>query len=292
MRRIEITFRSVNTVHYSKPVTACVVVPQAVGRHTGVLLISHGWGGNRLDYLPTMEYAADAFDLVCLSVEFRGSGYDFDPVAGRGAVNPYDAGFLQVFDVLAGLRAVLDLFGGLDRGRIFHYGGSQGGHLALLSGVYAPSTFAALYATSAVVFIGPEQAGWAGRAFAPHEEAARNALALADRILCPVWIEHGTADATVPCDAHTRALGRRLAALGREFTEIYHEGGDHGLAPATTRLDSFKRLMDRPLRELRNPRADDFRSGSLVRIPCGAKVLRIDWSKPSDSVELCRFDDA
>ena len=58
MHTLDITFRSTNSATYPKPITALVVEPDAVGQQTGVLLVSHGWGGSRRDYLPTMEYAA------------------------------------------------------------------------------------------------------------------------------------------------------------------------------------------------------------------------------------------
>ena len=292
MRGYDVTFPSANSKDYAKPVTALVVEPERVGATTGVLVVSHGWGGNRRDYLPTMEYAARDLGLLCVSVEFRGSGYDFDPVTGRGSVVPYDASFYQLLDVLGGLRVLLDLRPGVDRRRIYHYGGSQGGHLALLSAVYAPSTFALVYATSPVVRLDPERAAWAGRSFEPWELAARDALGQADRIRCPVVLEHGKADATVPWDTHTRALEERLRSLGRQVEATYVEGGGHGLEPITTRLDRFKETMPDKVATLRSAGEDDFARGSLIRLPCAGKTLRVNWSLRQESADLFSLEEA
>lgn len=291
MHRYDITFPSANSKDYAKSVTALVVEPPHVGEGTGVLLVSHGWGGNRRDYLPTMEYAAAELGLLCASVEFRGSGYDFDQVTGRGSVLPYDVSFYQLFDVLGGLRAVLDLHPGVDRRRIFHYGGSQGGHLALLSAVYAPHTFALVYATSPLVRLDALRASWAGRTFAPWELAARDVVEHASQIRCPVVLEHGTADVLLSWDTQTRVLEERLRGLGRPVDAAYVEGGGHGLEPVTTRLDCFKERMPARVRSLRSEGDDDFSRGSTVRIGCAGRTLRVDWSRPQESVDLFVWED-
>ena len=291
MHRYDITFPSVNSKDYAKSVTALVVEPPRVGEGTGVLLVSHGWGGNRRDYLPTMEYAASELGLICLSVEFRGSGFDFDPVTGRGSVVPYDVSFYQLFDVLGGLRAVLELHPNVDRRRIFHYGGSQGGHLALLSAVFAPRTFALVYATSPLVRLDPLRASWAGRTFAPWELAARDVIDHAAEIRCPVILEHGTADVLLPWDTQTRALEERLRSLGHPVDATYVEGGGHGLEPITTRFDCFKERMPARVASLRSVAEDDFRQGSTVRVACAGRTLRVDWSRSQESVELFSWED-
>jgi pimeloyl-ACP methyl ester carboxylesterase len=288
MRTLDITFRSTNSATYPKPITALVVEPDAVGQQTGVLLVSHGWGGNRRDYLPTMEYAARELGLLCLSVEFRGSGYDFDPVTGKGSVVPYDGSFYQLFDVLSGLRTVLTLYPGVDRQRMFHYGGSQGGHLALLSAIYAPASFALVYATSPAVRLDAVCASWAGRSFEPWELSARDVVEHAERIRCPVLLEHGTVDAALPMQTHTSVLEARLRELGKQVESTYIQGGGHGLEPVTSRLDRFKLVMPARAGTRRPAEPDDFAAGRIVEMPCAGKTVRVDWSRPPDSVELVR----
>ena len=154
-----------NSENYVKPIAVAVIEPDNVDTETGMMLFSHGWGGNRFQHQDKMEYTADRFNLICLSAEYRQSGYDFNPVTGKGSYVPYDASFHQVFDTLNALRHMLDLRPKTNRRRLFHYGGSQGGHIALLSAIYAPQTFAFIYASCPVTHLGREQQEWAGRTF-------------------------------------------------------------------------------------------------------------------------------
>jgi len=289
MRRYETTFPSVNAPVYPKQITALVIEPDPPPPRPGAMLFTHGWGGNRFQYEQTMAWAAERLGLVCVAAEFRQSGYDSDPVRGRGWDQPYDASFYQVFDVLGALRHVLALRPGIDRRRLFHYGGSQGGHIALLGAVFAPRTFAMIYAASPVTFVREEHPVRVGRTFSPPELSVRNAIEHAEAIRCPVLLEHGTADQTVNCDAHTRTLARRLGQLGRDVRVRYYGGGGHSLAPVTTRLDTFRRRAPRAVRSCRLRGQDDFAAGRTVRVPCGQRTLQIDWSQPNESMDLFRW---
>ena len=290
MRQYEITFRSINSESYAKPITALVYEPDGLSPATGAMLFTHGWGGNRFQHADKMAHAVDLADLVCVSVEYRMSGYDFDPVVGNGAYRPYDASFLQVADVLNGLREVLRLYPSIDRSRIYHYGGSQGGHIALLSTIYAPNSFGAVYAASPLTHISAEILPWTGRDLSDSERAARDVALQAERILCPVFLEHGTADETVACDPHTRALVARLVELGKTVEVRYHEGGGHGLEPVTTRIATFTERVERFLQAARPVERDDFAAETVVRIPCADRTLVVDWSKASDDIELVRWE--
>ena len=292
MRSFEITYPSVNSVHYRKSITALIMEPDNVTPNTGAMLFTHGWGGNRFQHQDKMECACERNDLVCISVEYRMSGYDFDPVTGAGAYLPYDASFYQTFDVLAGLRKMLELRPVINRKRLFHYGGSQGGGISLLSSIFVPQTFAFVYASSPVTRMDEEIRSWTGREFANHEISIRDMIEHADLIQCPVFLEHGTSDSTVPHDRHTQILEGRLKALNKKHKVVYYEGGEHNLEPAITKLDAFKAMGDEPLRTLINSRGDDFATGSTVKIPCGDKTLHIDWSKPADSLELFTWKQA
>ncbi len=286
MQNREIIFNSVNSEAYSKPITALVIEPDNIGPHTGAMLFTHGWGGNRFQQQDKMEYAVDEFGLVCISVEYRQSGHDFDAATGAGAYRPYDAGFYQVFDVLNGLRAILDSQPSLNRSRLFHYGGSQGGHIALLSAIFAPQTFAFVYGSSPMTHIDAAKHESAGRVFAPCELSVRNVTEHAELIRCPVYLEHGAADSNVPCDTHTRALAERLEELGGFVRVTYYTGGEHDLTPATTKMDAFRTMAPEPMRTHTNNEENDFLAGRTVEIPCAGRTLRIDWSKAADDVSL------
>jgi predicted esterase len=250
------------------------------------MLFSHGWSGNRFQHQDKMEFAVDTFNLVCLCVEFRQSGFDYDPVKGLGSMAPYDLSFFQLIDVLNGLRQILALKPMVNRQRLFHYGGSQGGHLALLSAIYAPNTFAFVYAASPMTHVAQDMIAETGRSFAAYELAARDVFEHADAIRCPVFIEHGTADDVVRCDEHTRALEMKLKALGKSVHVDYYEGGGHALEPITTRLETFKKVAPEPLRTLHLVEPDDFARGSVIELLCADRTLRIDWSKPLTSTGL------
>lgn len=286
MKTREITFNSVNSEAYSKEITALVIEPDEIGPKTGAMLFTHGWGGNRFQQQDKMEWTAERFDLMCISVEYRQSGYDFDHSTGQGAYRPYDASFYQVFDVLNGLRAILDNNPSLNRSRLFHYGGSQGGQIALLSTIFAPRTFAFVCASCPMTHIDATKYVSAGRTFTPFELSIRNVIEHADMIRCPVFLDHGTADSNVPCNLHTRVLAERLEELGKNVSVIYYPGGEHDLSPTTTKLKAFQVMASEPMTTCTNDDEDDFLAKRIVEISCGEQTMRINWSKSIDDVNL------
>jgi len=289
MRRYEITYQSANTADCAKSITALVCEPDVIGPETGAMLFSHGWGGTRFNDLGKIGEACEPYNLVCIAVEFRQSGFDYDPRGGSGWDCPYDLSFYQLFDVLNGLREVLALRPGLDTRRLFHYGGSQGGHLALLGAIAAPRTFAAVYASCAATFIAPHFLTWAGRDFFPHELSVRSVLDHADCLRCPVYLDHGTADVEVSVE-HTLLLEARLRELGNPVTAVYYEGGGHQLEPVSNRIDAFKAMAPRFLPTQRNADPPDFLTGAVVTLPCADRTLVIDWSQPPARAALFRWE--
>ncbi len=285
MKCFEVTFDSVNSENYSKPITMFVISPDNIDSQTGAMLFTHGWGGNRFQHRDKMEYTADEFNLVCISVEYRMSGYDFNPVTGLGAQVPYDGSFYQVFDVLNGLRFVLTLIRKINRNRLFHYGGSQGGNIALLSSIFAPNTFGFIYASCAISYFDEVHKQWSGREFADYEISIRSPIEHTEMIKCPVFLEHGTSDQTVPHN-HTEKLAAKLKEQNKDVVVKYYEGGTHSLEPTITKLEAFKAMAPEPMRTLTNETEDDFLAGRVIEIPCGEKTLVIDWSKATDDIEL------
>lgn len=289
MRRYELTYQSLNSEAYSKPIRVLVMAPDRIGADTGAMLFTHGWGGNRFQYERAMVYTVERFDLVCVSVEYRQSGFDFDAATGRGALRPYDASHYQVADVLNGLRVALKREPGVNRRRLFSYGGSQGGHICLLNAIYAPNTFAFLYAACPLTHLDERFQVAAGRAFAPHELQVRDVIALAGRIRCPVYVEHGTADESVPHTSHMVPLVARLQSSGALAKITYYQGGGHMLAPVTTRYDTFLATAPEPMRTRVNEAEDDFSARRRIEIPCGEKTLVVDWGKEPDDPRLLEW---
>jgi predicted esterase len=288
MRNIEFTFDSLNSEHYNKPITVFVVIPDETNSETGAMLFTHGWGGNRFQHQDKMEYAAKNSNVVALSVEYRMSGFDFNPITGCGAYRPYDASFLQVFDVLNGLRVALEQFSFVDRKRLFHYGGSQGGHIALITALFAPKTFAFVYASSPITDFDLDRQTRSGRLFAEHEIAVRSPLRHPELFNTPLFIEHGTADSTVPV-SHSKRMEQALIAAGKKNKIIYYEKGEHNLMPTISKIDAFKDMAIEPLSNLTNSKIDDFLAKSVIKLKCADKTLKIDWSKPPDSLDLVQW---
>ncbi|MBO4303701.1 MAG: prolyl oligopeptidase family serine peptidase [Lentisphaeria bacterium] len=295
MKELEITFLSVNRHGPAQKVRAAVFLPDVMTDHTGAMLFCHGWGGNRKQHLDKMHFSCDKFDLVCIAPEYRMSGYAFDPEGGSGWSQPYDLSFLQTFDCINALRTVLGMYGNLNRKRLFAYGGSQGGHIVLLSAVFAPSTFAFVYGSCPLTHVeeeGEPLYGYEERSFTAAEKSVRNVLEHASLIRCPVFLEAGTADGSVPHFLHAAKLEAKLKELGKTVKAVYYEGGGHDLSPTTNKLEAYKKMIPSALETLLNPETDDFAAGRSIRIPCADKVLVIDWAKAPESPELFRWEKA
>lgn len=293
MHEFDVTFLSANSASYPKRTVAWIVAPDQVNHQTGLLHYAHGWGGNRFQYNDMMREFSCRYNLVCLATEYRQSGYDFDPLTGRGACLPYDCSFYQVVDCLNAVRAVLQLFPTLDRRRLLAFGGSQGGHITLLMTVFTPDTFACAISGCGLAFIDAERAAnQAGRTLTADDMAVRNLINLAPLVRCPVVLMHGTADNNVP-DGHSRSLETALHQAGRvEVRSRYYEGAGHGLEPVTDRRTATIELADDLLQHARRgDTLDDFAAARCIAIPAATRTLVLDWSKDSGDHELIRWID-
>ncbi|MEI8248257.1 MAG: prolyl oligopeptidase family serine peptidase [Lentisphaerota bacterium] len=292
MKKYDVTFESVSSYSDSKYASACkeitafIIEPDIVNEQTGAMLFLHGWDCNRFMDKELMEFTADAYNVICISPEYRQSGYDFNARTGKGFCSPYDLSFYQVIDSLGALRHVLSVRSNLNRKRIFAYGISQGGHIALLASIFAPDTFAFINAVAPLVQVRETQAKLAGRDFSEDELSIRNVLEHAERIRCPVFFEHGTADETLPHDEHSVLLEARLKKLGKEYIVKYHEGGGHLLTPAISRLQALKDMLGDKISRIESASADDFITGTLTEIKCKNKKLVIDWSREQTASKL------
>jgi dienelactone hydrolase len=285
MKEYEIIFASCNLSFYAKRITAYIVEPDVINQHTGLLHFAHGWGGNRYGYREMQRELADRFNLLCVATEYRQSGYDFDADTGLGAYVPYDASHYQVIDCLNAVRRMLEIYPGIDRRRIMAFGASQGGHISLLMAIFCPDTFACVIASSPITYLDPTICGWAGRDFSEDEKAIRDVVRMADRIKCPVALNHGTSDETVPHE-HTGLLASALQSMGKTVRVRYYEGADHALSPVTDRAKAALEIAGDWLEKSMNTARDDFKQGSKIVIRCVTKSFVLDWSKPIDDFSL------
>jgi len=286
----DLTFLSHNgPVAPPKSITVHVVQPPQLTPATGLLHIAHGWGGNRFQYRSLQQDWAARYNLVCCATEFRQSGYDFDPLRGTGWMLPYDASFLQTVDCLNAMRTVLASQPGLDRSRLYAFGGSQGGHLAILMAAYCPQTFALVGAASSVADPAPYIAKWGGRHLSAAEHAIRHAGELVRYLTCPIVLSHGLADAEVSAE-QTRILEAAARATGQPVRSRYIAGGGHMLEPVTTRQAVWEELADDWLRDARRTTPDDWAQGSTVRIPAADYTATLNWALPPADPQLLRWE--
>jgi dipeptidyl aminopeptidase/acylaminoacyl peptidase len=252
-----------------------IIEPPEVGPETGFLLMYHGYANSRLQHQATMERWAARYDVVCVAPEYRDSGFDAYP-NGLGAREPYDFSHLQLVDGLNAYRAARLRYAQADGQRAYVWGGSQGGHLALLSAELAAGTFALCVALSNVAC--PKGTDAQGRPrFSEAGLAIRDARRWAARAACPVVLVHGTADPTTP-ETNTRELARALAEAGRDFAARFVPGGDHRLGPVASWEEVTEELADAALRTNRRSGPDDFETARAYEFPCpGGVTWRLDF---------------
>lgn len=193
------------------------MVPDKRVEAPGIMLFCHGCGPNRFQNQPMMEHVCNRYNLVCISPEYRQSGYAFDMISGKGYSRPYDISFYQVFDVLNALRFYIDTFRNINRKRIYIMGQSQGGHIALLCSIFAPRTFSFVNAYCSSTNMDEKMLALSGRDLSVRELSVRSVIEHVDEILCPVYIVHGTADKIVDCNTHTKALVRLRICLKKIY---------------------------------------------------------------------------
>lgn len=117
-----------------------VRAPKAgINANTGLMLLSHNWGGTWKLTSPWCDLLSDRYNLICLSVNYLQSGETNHKEV------PYDHGVLQAMDCI---RALYEVQKNLDaakipfnRRRIYAAGASGGGNVSLMVNKLAPATF-------------------------------------------------------------------------------------------------------------------------------------------------------
>ncbi len=112
---------------------------KGVNANTGLMLVSHNWGGTWKYTAPWCDLLSNRFNLICLSVDYLQSGE-----AKHNEV-PYDHGLLQAMDCLRALYTVQQELDSkkikFNRRRIYAAGASGGGNVSLMVNKLAPATF-------------------------------------------------------------------------------------------------------------------------------------------------------
>ena len=115
---------------------------KGVNSNTGLMLLSHNWGGTWKYTAPWCDLLSNRFNLICLSVDYLQSG------EAKHDKVPYDHGLLQAMDCLRALYVVQQDLDSkkikFNRRRIYASGASGGGNVSLMVNKLAPSTFACI----------------------------------------------------------------------------------------------------------------------------------------------------
>ena len=252
---------------------ALVLEPDAPRGTTGVMLVVHGHGNSRYQYRHMMRDFAQRYDLYCLSPEYRHSGFAANDT-GKGIVEPYDASHLQVVDCL---QAYVELLGKVPVGnfrRSYIWGGSQGGHIALLASAWLPNTFAVTVDCCGQVRPEPDRETMALRGWDEDDVEIRDASRFAHLISSTVYIVHGDADEVVPIE-QSRLMEEALRKAGKNLVVRYYPGGDHFLRPVTTRAQATIDLADDDLRHRELPGPNDFERGTQEVLRTAHRVYAV-----------------
>lgn len=255
-----------------------VTLPSPMAPGAGLLLMIHGMGSDWDEHDAIAGEWADRYNMICVQVRDRHAG-------PRGLEVPIDLGKYQTVDCLRAVAWVLDRWP-CDRRRIFVWGGSAGGHMALMSMVLAPELFAGgivccpfTHATLPGEIPGEWQDGWMRRCIpegpVPEEEMTiRSPLRLAHRLVRPLVLMHGDADDVVS-PVHSRRLAAALAARNAPAHYVEIPGADHDFFGGPAGLSSRKAATEREGESLlkghsavegRFPRHEAVSDGWLVEI--------------------------
>lgn len=278
-----------------------------VRQTTGFMLLIHGWGNDgREDYAAESEWYADRYDLVVTRVEYRHSGREaHHPAEGQSWDVPYDWSKLQTIDCLRAAWNTLLRYPGLDRSRLYLWGGSQGGQLGAQCMIFAPHLWAATVLVSGLYIPMPhteaERLGFAmdGRETGqptmhwacgdgPEITGAeldirnpyRNAHLLPKAV--PVTLIHGTMDLTVDIK-HSIFFYARLKGMGRNVSFFAVHGGGHSLSGAefedeNNRFKATVKYADVLLRDARRTRVEVL-PAKPVRIPVTRGIYEVAFTQ-------------
>ena len=220
---------------FSSKVDINIHFPSSPNANTGLLVVLHGLGTHFHQYDTECETWVNDFNVLTVQVNYRGTG---NPPPG------YDLGKFQAIDVLRVVQYMLANYT-LDRCRIFLWGASAGGNVALHTAKMAPGTFALVAALHPITRPTNDQdrtnrhyendplGGWekfilgTGLSYTTEEWDIRDAQYLAAFMKdVPVYLIHGDKDNVVDWQ-HSKDLHDVLQNVGGNSSLITIPGGGH-----------------------------------------------------------------
>jgi len=286
-----------------------------IGDNTGIILLSHNWGGTWELTRPWCDVICDKFNLIAVSVNYLQSGWRADQT-----VIPYDHGLLQAGDLL---RAVWHIRESLAAAgvvwnprRCYAAGASGGGNVSQMANKLAPRSFACVIDLCGMACLSDRIAyGEAGRLNALYSRdpaspyflspamqeirdlgnRAHLALQYAANPANQVVIVHGLDDDYCPVTDKIAVFRNMIAAGFRPeghfitrnqvdgivVTTTGHQVGDRAYVIAHFGKDYLAEHGEHIL-ALREP--DDFERGETVVYPVTGGEYRVDFSVGAPTV--------
>jgi dipeptidyl aminopeptidase/acylaminoacyl peptidase len=225
--RFDVTFQGAGV-----DIGAVLLRPEiASGDRRAAIVLIHGWQQAGVNGALVLEPRARTFmdaGYVVLAISMRG----WPPSGGRD-----DCGLRQPDDVTAAVGWLASL-PGVDPDRVAVVGFSQGGQVALLTGVrgararaivaYFPVTDVALWKETTA---NPDIPGYVTSVCEPGGTTPRSPRLNAGAINVPVLLVHGDMDTRVPTDQSV-LMKAALDAAGRTATLFLVPGAQHGFTVA------------------------------------------------------------
>ena len=222
-----------------------IVTPDSMNSETGLIINLPGL--TTFDCNPSavaLDNWANTKNVVIATIAYRNLSFLF----------PADFGKISIIDVLRGLNATLERYPQINTNRIYLYGGSGGGHLALQVYQVAPEIWAEVYAHAAITLISTQAdvnrgygTRWNGNLGFPEIQGSltqeqwnryqaerdirspQSLVTAGANTTCPVWMFHGTNDPLVPI-INMNEYKAHITEPNWHFVSIV--GGNHGYAGA------------------------------------------------------------
>lgn len=228
-----------------------IVTPDDANNNPGLIINLPGL--SNFDCNPSAiakENWANDKNVIIATIAYRNLSFLF----------PTDFGKISIVDVLRGLSATLQRYPQINTNRIYLYGESGGGHLALQVYQVAPEIWAEVYVHSAITLISTQAdvsrgyiTRWNGNLGFPESQGSLTQeqwdryqaereirspqflVGAGANITCPVWMFHGTADPLVPI-INMNEYKQHITLPNWHFVDIV--GGNHGYAGAANDEDT------------------------------------------------------
>lgn len=283
--------------------------PQGINENTGIMMVSHNWGGTWKMCVPWCDVLSFKFNLICVSVNYLQSGGEWSAYCPT-----YDHGVLQTGDCLRALYHVRNFL--LEKGlhinfrRCYAAGASGGGNISQMLNKFAPRSFGCIIDLCGMAKLSRETALGLERLNAGYSEApeAENYLSAAMQEIrdigdpehlklqyaankdAKIVIVHGLDDDACPCREKVQAFANMIKAGfqvdGYFITPVMvddliltttgHQVGDRAYViakygqPYMSEKGEFIKLA---------PEENDFVRKAPIIYPCTGGCYRIDYSE-------------